>query len=51
MSIFSICRFTIQVASEEKPGSRPEEGEEHAGLDAFHAGAVGHDQGGVDAPE
>jgi len=28
-----------------------EEGEEEVGLDAFHAGAVGHDQAGVDALE
>ena len=28
-----------------------EEGEEEVGLDPFHAGAVGHDQAGVDALE
>jgi hypothetical protein len=28
-----------------------EEGEEEVGFDAFHAGAVGHDQGGVNALE
>ena len=29
----------------------PEEGEEEVGFDALHAGAVGHDQSGVDAFE
>jgi hypothetical protein len=29
----------------------PEEGEEEVGLDSVHAGAVGHDQAGVDALE
>src|SRR5918995_4998596 len=76
MSIFSICRFIIFVASAEKPGRAPSQvgrcmpglptvatlifskrslriasspkKVKKVGLDPFHAGAVRHDQAGVD---